>query len=79
MACPAKAGLGSVPNPAVGAGREAQASLLVQSGTRVARAGGRAGVGDTPTSECGFCAESAGASARAKRVRSGPGWDVQCE
>lgn len=45
MGFPAQAGLGSVPSPALGAGREAEASLLVQ---RVARAGGRAGLGGRP-------------------------------
>lgn len=81
MGFPAKACLGSVPNLAVGAGRGAQASLFRterDEGTSGSSWGGEGevagpGQGGRPNLVWLCGAESAGASARAKRVRSGPG------
>lgn len=81
MGFPAKACLGSVPNPAVKAGREAQASLFCTERDEGTSGSSRGGEGEVAGSAWGghpnlvwLCgAESAGASARAKRVRSGPG------
>lgn len=78
---PAKACLGSVPNPVVVAGREGQVWLLhveQDEGTSGSSQGGEGEVAGLRSGGhpnllwlCG--AERAGASARAKRVRSGPG------
>lgn len=73
MGFPAQAGLGSVPSPGWKGGTGIAVGAEGGEGRWQGRAGG------TPRPRVALGAESAGASARAKRVRSGPGWDVQCE
>lgn len=77
---PAKAGLGSVPNPAVGAGREAQASLFHAERDEGGEGQGAGpGWGDSPTS-CGFGVQNQPEPPHVPRGSApGRGWDVQCE
>lgn len=84
MGFPAKACLGSVPTPAAGTGREAQASLFRTEqdegtpGVARGRWQGRRG-GDTPTL-CGFVVQNQPEPPHVPRGSApGRGWDVQCE
>lgn len=84
MGFPAKACLGSVPTPAAGTGREAQASLFSTEqdegtpGVARGRWQGRRG-GDTPTL-CGFVVQNQPEPPHVPRGSApGRGWDVQCE
>lgn len=88
MGFPAKACLGSVPSPAVGAGRGAQALLFHTEQGEGTSGSCRGGEGEVAGPGRGghpnlvwFCgAESAGAPPHVPRGSApGRGWDVQCE